>query len=295
MSKIRLAREGDTNRQKELWKHCFGDSDSYINFFYANRYKKDETAVLLHNEEISAMLTMIPVKTMLPDNRCLDSLMFYAIATHPNYQNRGFATQLIDFCNQYLKENNKDCSLLVPANKQLFDFYRKQGYEDGFYIRETLFTREMIETSLSCEFSNYKISSINPKDYNQRRNNQLYGKLYVQYCERDIAYQKMLSQQSGADIYGIDSEEIQGCAAIERLNADKLLIKEILLPEKAINGALKQISQQLCAKEYTLRTPAYLGEDLRGSVRPFGMIRGLRKIESTLTSSALGYLGFAFD
>lgn len=295
MSIIRLAKEGETTRQKELWKLCFGDSDSYINFFYAERYKKDETAVLLHDQEISAMLTMIPVKIMIPDTQGLDSVMFYAIATHPNYQNRGFATQLIDFCNQYLRVNNKVCSILVPANKQLFDFYRKQGYKDGFYIRETLFTRDMIDTLPACGSSEYLVSSINSQGYNQRRNNQLNGRLYVQYAERDIAYQKKLSQQSGADIYGIDCGAMQGCAAIERLNADKVFIKEILLPDKAVNGAIKQIARQLPAKEYTLRIPAYLGGHLGGSIRPFGMIRGLREIELTLISDGLGYLGFAFD
>jgi len=295
MSEIRLAKEGEANRQKELWKLCFGDSDSYINFFYANRYKEDETAVLLYDEEISAMLTMIPVKTMVPDKQCIDTVMLYAIATHPNYQNRGFATKLMDFSTQCLRANNKDLSILVPAHKQLFDFYRKQGYQDGFYIRETQFSHEMVHSLPFQDFSQYSISPITPEEYNKRRNHQLSERLYIAYADEDIAYQKMLSQQSGADIYGIELEEIRGCVAIERLYYDKVFIKEILLPEKQINGALKQIAQQLYAKEYILRTPAYLGEHLGGSIRPFGMIRGHREIDLKITPETLGYLGFAFD
>lgn len=295
MSEVRLAREGEINCQKELWKLCFGDSNTYIDFYYANRYKEDETVILLNDEEISAMLTMIPVKTMAPDNLSIDTAMLYAIATHPDYQNRGFATRLMDFSKQYLCANNKDLSILVPANKQLFGWYRKQGYQDGFYIRETQLTREMIDLLPCCKSSKCTISSITPKEYNQRRNRQLNGRVYVAYADEDIAYQKMLSLRSGADIYGIESGELLGCVAIEQLDSDKVFIKEFLLPEKHLNEAIKQIAQILYGKEYILRTPVYLGEQLGGSIRTFGMIRAHREIGLNITPETLGYLGFAFD
>ena len=295
MNKARLAKKDETDRQKEIWKLCFGDNDSYIDFYYANRYKEDETVLLLHDGEISAMLTMIPVRTVAPDNRSFDTAMLYAIATHPKYQNRGFATQLMDFTNQYLRANNQELSILVPAEKQLFDFYRKQGFQDGFYIREALFTRDMIDRIPIGNSCKCMISSIIPDEYNLRRDKQLNGRLYIAYADEDISYQKKLSRQSGADIYGIDIGEIQGCAAIERLTADKVLIKEILLPDDLIHVAIKQIAQLLYAKEYLLRTPAFLGEHLGGSIRPFGMIRGHAKIDLEITPVELGYLGFAFD
>lgn len=43
MIEIRFAKMGETVRQKEIWKLCFGDSEQYIDFYYANRYKEDET------------------------------------------------------------------------------------------------------------------------------------------------------------------------------------------------------------------------------------------------------------
>lgn len=295
MKECRLAKEEETNPQKLLWRHCFGDSESYIDFHFAHRNKKDKTVILLDDEEIAAMLTMIPVKTVTPKKLSIDTVMFYAIATHPDYQNKGYATRLMDFSNQYLRENDRHLSVLVPASKKLFGFYNKQGYSDGFYIRETQLTRTAINNLPICKSSKFTISAISPKEYNQRRNNQLEGRLYVAYADEDIAYQKKLSQLSGADIYGIESLEVQGCVVIERVNLDKVLIKEILLPAQAINGAIKEISNQLYALEYILRMPAYLGEHLEGSIRPFGMIRGHREIELEITPESLGYLGLAFD
>ncbi|MGE5453636.1 MAG: GNAT family N-acetyltransferase, partial [Methylocystaceae bacterium] len=154
MNEIRLAHQGETDRQKEIWQLCFGDSDSYIDFFYANRYQEDETLLLLQDREIMAMLTMIPVTVIAADGQSFDSTMLYAIATHPKYQNRGFATQLMNYANQHLGGQKKVFSVLVPSGEKLFNFYRKQGYQDGFYIRETLLTETMIEsvlTDASCQ------------------------------------------------------------------------------------------------------------------------------------------------
>lgn len=295
MSKIRMAQKGDTVRQKEIWKRCFGDPDSYIEFYYANRYREDETAVLLQDGEISAMLTMISVRTVLPDNRSFNTAMLYAIATHPQYQNRGFATKLMDFSNRYLRGKEHAFSVLVPAKMQLFDYYRKQGYQDRFYVREALLLRDRVDCLPIYKLFNCTISSITPEEYNRRRNIQLRGRLFISYHDEDIAYQQRLSQQSGADIYALDIEDIQGCLTLERITSDRVFIKEILLPEDYIYTAIRLVIQQLSAKEYILRTPPYLGEKFGGSVRPFGMIRILREVGSVITSEDQGYLGFAFD
>lgn len=295
MCEIRLAQKGETARQKEIWKLCFGDPDSYIDFYYANRYKEDETAVLLHDGVITAMLTMIPVRTVTPDKQSYNTVMFYAIATHPKYQNRGFATHLRDFSNQYLKARSNELSVLVPASIQLYDYYRKQGYQEGFYIREALLSRDRIECLPIHRVCQCLISSTTAEEYNRRRDLQLSGRLFISYNDEDIVYQKKLSQQSGTDIYAVDIEDIQGCLTVERITSEKVLIKEILLPEDYMNVAIKQMAQQFSAKEYVLRTPPYLSEKLGGSIRPFGMSRACRESDLLITREDQGYLGFAFD
>jgi len=295
MFETRLAQKGETARQKEIWKLCFGDPVSFIDFYYANRYKEDETAVLLHDGEIAAMLTMIPVTTVTSDQRSVSTTMLYGIATHPAYQHKGFATQLMDFSNQYLKERKNELSVLVPANTKLFDYYRKQGYQDGFYIREALLTQEKIERlpmGRSCQCT---ISPITPEEYNHRRKSQLSGRVYISYHDEDIAYQKRLSQLSGAEIYALDMEDVEGCLTVERISSDKVLIKELLLPEEYSYSVIKQIAQQLSAQDFVLRTPPYLGEKFGGLIRPFGMTRVLKESGWVMTSEDLSYLGFAFD
>ena len=293
---VRLAQKGEIARLKEIWKLCFGDSDEFIDFYYANRFKEEETVLRLHNGEISAMLTMIPVWMVSSDNQRFKTAMLYAIATHPKNQNRGLATRLMDFTNQYLIKNNIQFSVLVPAEKKLFDFYRKQGYQDCFYIRELRFSKDMISSWPKPTSSRCTISSIFPKEYNFRRNMQLNGRPHIAYADEEIAYQKKLSLKSGADIYGIDiKDKIGGCLAIERVDADRVLIKEILLPDEFIDLAIQQVLKLLHAKEYIYRTPVFLGNHLGGSIRPFGMIRLNSECNLEISPQELEYLGFAFD
>jgi GNAT superfamily N-acetyltransferase len=295
MIDIRLAKKDEINHLKEIWKLCFGDEDSFIDFFYNTRYIEDETLVLLQSNTITAMLTMIPVEIGAPNKRSMSSTMLYAIATHPNYQNNGFATQLIEFSHQYLGLNIQQASILVPAEKNLFAFYRKLGYEQAFYIRELLLSRDRISRWEIQPMCPVLVTPISSEEYNRRRNIQLHRRLSVSYKNEEVAYQKKLSQLSGADIYAVDIGDLQGCVTIERANSDKVIIKEMLIQEEHIPEVLKEILRMIPAMEYILRLPAYLGESLGGIIRPFGMIKFNSEIKIEITQDQFGYLGLAFD
>ncbi|WP_425802791.1 GNAT family N-acetyltransferase [Desulfitobacterium sp. Sab5] len=295
MNKVRLALKGEVERQKEIWKRCFGDEDRYIDFYYDNRYKEAETMVLLYEGEISAMLTMIPIQVVTPDQQIFPAAMLYAIATDPQRQSLGLATQLMDYSHEYLGLNNITFSILVPAGKSLFDFYHKRSYHEGFYLRELLLTREEIETWNGIDECLPKIFSISSNDYNQRRNQQLKGSLHIAYADKEIDYQKKLSQLSGADIYAIDLENTKGCGVIERINPDEVIVKEILLPEEFLISSLYKIAELFPAQKYIIRTPAFRGQLLGGEVRAFGMVRPQNDREGIILVEEQGYLGLAFD
>ena len=306
MIEVRLAKKSEINQQKEIWKLCFGDSDGYINFYYANRYREDETVVLFCDGVIVAMLTMIPVRLVTPDNRSESSTILYAIATHPKYRNRGFAAQIMDFSSKYLATKDIHFSMLVPAGQQLFEFYQKRGYHTAFYIRESVLTSQTIESFPGSADLYCKITSATPEKYNLRRKQYLNGSLYVDYDDEDVIYQKKLSRQSGADIYNIDIGGISGCAAVERVSSNAVLVKELLLPNaypnSYIDTFIKQLAKLLPARQYTLRTPASLGGHQGGNVRPFGMVKRLRQTDidftpddTRLNTEEAGYLGIAFD
>jgi ribosomal protein S18 acetylase RimI-like enzyme len=292
---IRAAGKGDEARRKQIWKLCFGDDDAYIDSYFANRYKEDETLLLIADGEIVSMLTMIPVAVVTADGRTFPSAMQYAVATHPEYRGRGFVSRLMDFCDRHLKQNRIEMSVLVPAEERLFDFYGKRGYKRNFFIREVSFAAGCITGITGSVASRPSMVPASPRDYNIRRNTQLKGQFFVAYRDEEIAYQKMLSMRTGADIYSIDIEGVYGCAAVERINPDRVLIKELLMPEHLVPQSLVQIAERLPAGEYVLRLPAYQCADLGGIVRAFGMVKPYRRLENGTVPGRCGYLGIAFD
>jgi GNAT superfamily N-acetyltransferase len=293
--KIKPAGKGDKDRRKQIWKLCFGDDDAYIEFYFANRYKEDETLLLIADGEIVSMLTIIPVEVVTEDGETIPSAMQYAVATHPEYRGRGFVSRLMDFCDRHLKQNRIEMSVLVPAEERLFDFYGKRGYKKGFYVREVSFAAGCITGITGSVASRPSMVPASPRDYNIRRNTQLKGRFFVAYRDEEIAYQKKLSMRTGADIFSIDIEGMQGCAAVERIDSDRVLIKELLIPEHFVSQSLVQIAERLPAEEYVLRLPAYQCEDLGGIVRPFGMVKPYRMPGKGTFPDRCGYLGIAFD
>ena len=294
MIEVRFAEKGETARQKEIWKLSFGDSAQYIDFYYTHRYREDETLLLLEGGEIAAMLTMLPVRVTASSGASLNSAMLYALATHPEYRHRGYASRLLEFASHHLGQQGIFFSVIVPAGKKLFDYYRSKGFRDFFFVRQLSFDRKRLE-SLPVGGNNCTITAISPQEYNLVREKLLSGKIHVSYSIEDIDYQCKLSQLSGADIYGIAVEGTQGCAVIEMRGKDKVLIKELLIADQFIPTAVRHIAQLLPAEKYILRTPPFSGSQLEGSIRPFGMIRANQGIDPELIPDGPGYLGLAFD
>lgn len=298
MTEIRLSKKTDVPYLKEIWKACFGDDDRYIDFFFNNKYEEDKTFVLLYGTNIASMLTIIPIQMVLPDNRSYPSAMLYAIATHPKFQGKGFSTQIMDHIKQYLFNNKIDILTLVPANKSLVEFYNKRGYTTRFYIKEFTLTYNMIKNFTSSRRSQFKMVSATPEEYNKERRKQLKDSFYVAYSNDGIAYQKKISRLSKADIYTFYAGDIQGCVAIERISAEKIIIKEILISEHLLIEAFIKIVKLLPAKEYIVRLPVNTGQvlsNIHSITKGFGMIRFSEKLNIDMCQETPGYLGLAYD
>ncbi|HHX59941.1 MAG TPA: GNAT family N-acetyltransferase [Epulopiscium sp.] len=299
MVEIRLAKKGEEIYQKSLWKACFGDEQAYIDFYFLNKYKAEETAVLLYKGEIVAMTTMIPGKLVTAGGQVLELAMLYAVATDPKHQGKGFSTQIMDFCNKHLIEKGVGLSILVPAEASLFDFYSKRGYKEAFYVREVTLTYDQIaafKTNINQEVSMIPIEA---SDYNNRRRTLLAATPYVDYNNEELDYQKKLSKEFGADLYCINIGDIKGCAIVEWIDQNKIFIKEILMPDHLIKEGLKKIAQLLPAKDYMVRLPTDLGGNLGGIIRPFGMMKIEDTIQIGIKDEMLdkkqGYMGIAYD
>lgn len=297
---MRLVKKEDLEGLKEIWKLSFGDEDSFIDLYFQNRNWLSETAVLLLDGRIVSMLTMIPVEMIGETGERCKASMLYAIATHPDFQKRGFADQLIDYSNQYLLSQQVSVTLLVPAGEELFRFYAKRGYWDGFFVREAVLNRNEIETLSGRGSMDCSVAPIDPSGYNRIRRKLLAGHPYLDYRDEEISFEKQLGRIYDADLFAIEIDGAEGCAYFERISREEVMIKELLVPEKYLAAALRQISARIPGEQYIVRTPAHFGEILGGAVRPFGMLRingadGKHGNSAPCAGSTDSYLGIAYD
>jgi hypothetical protein len=205
----------------------------------------------------------------------------------------------MEYCNKYLYANQIAFSMLVPEDQGLFEFYRRQGYQESFGIQEVSHSPASIALQLvpqaAKESFPFVLTPAQPVAYNQRRNIHLQGRLHIAYNDEDITYQKRLSQASGADIYLIESDEAAGCVVAEFISPSKLLIKELLMDEKWIPRAMQEISGTLQARTYVFRIPPYANLPWVKTIRPLGMMKKHRKVDVKIDCEQRGYMGIAFD
>lgn len=295
---FRFANQLDIPQLKTIWQLCFGDDQEYIDFYFKERYKEGETVLLTEENEIAAMLTMIPSTLVTKNNVSYRAAMLYAIATHPDFQNRGLAGKLMNHSSNLLKENKVDLSVLVPATSSLYDFYENRGYVRAFYLRETVLEVAEIYRRFQEE-EGLRIKEIDGETYNHRRKEYLKGNFYLSYGEEEVVYQEKVSKLTGGGIYSVDHNGAEGCFIAERVDNNRVIIKEILVKEEQLGSVLKKISSLLPAHKYLIRSPAFLGNSLGGTVRPFAMIKAEGPEGDPIVKELLlqreAYLGIALD
>lgn len=298
MKEIRLAKEGEIVQQKEIWQLCFGDPEQYLNLFFQERYKDADTIVLLVDGALAARLTIMPVELGTSAGKSYQGAMLYGVATHPAYQRQGLARDLLDYTNCYLQSKGFEFSLVVPAQEWLFKFYQRLGYQKTFYLREATLTWSMIN-NLSAEGNKEgELNTTSPAAYNSLRNLLLKDSLSISYRLEDIAYQEKLAKLSGAALYAMESGKEKACLSVERIAAEKIIVKELIGSGEILNKAIKQLVKLEAfadAREFIVRTPLHLGLAWGGAVRPFGLMHKLSQAVPEISAEKPGYLGLAFD
>lgn len=135
---IRLAREEDTAELRDMWKICFCDSDAFIELHFTRKYKPENTLILLCGDRIAACLHMLPCFIILYGRKFL----FYYLAglcTRPEFRARGFMGRLVEEAHKEMQKRGIPLSILIPAEKTLYTYYERLGYQQISEESEEIF------------------------------------------------------------------------------------------------------------------------------------------------------------
>lgn len=292
MIHMRCSKPEDVPRLKELWKLSFGDEDGYIDHFFETQYHPRDVLVLEKDDVLVSMLAGLPMQTVLPSGRAYSAAYIYAFCTHPQARRSGNASNLMLYASFFFKENGKEVLLVKPDGPDRFAFFQHNGFSGHFPLQEAVIPRE----HLLDRPPEGRLIPAEPAAYDEAREIHLNGRLHVKCGEAGAAHQKAVSRRSGADLYFAEVGGVTGCVAAEYAGGNRLIVKELLLPDEACDAALRLVAEGLPAAEYVVRRPVFAGPLPGGHTEEFFLIQYLFSgLNTRFEPHMPGYPGFAYD
>lgn len=237
---IRHSCTGDRSTLLEIWKVCFGDNESYINFFLDNGYDPKNCIVWDESGLLVAMLHL-RMSDLAINGKVQPAMYIYAAATLPSFRGHGIMAKLIDTAVSY--GSSKGClfTFLLPGSDSLYDYYGKLGFETAFEVKKARLNREELEKAGHSGFSALETSAgedlpratetDSTKIYMQRVS---FFNPAVQWREKELSYAIAEWKFTGGEVLCFDGgyalcRERDGCVEVKEACGDFAKLSDALL------------------------------------------------------------------
>ncbi|MCD8087620.1 MAG: GNAT family N-acetyltransferase [Oscillospiraceae bacterium] len=253
---IRPWTAADKEPLKALWQIAFGDDEDYISNFHDLFLTADGCIVAqAENRVVSAMYILDGAKLFTGRKTMPSAAYTYALATLPEYRNRGIGSAVYRACVQAAYER-ADAACVLPAEAGLYPFYENaSGAKPLSYIREIRMTRE--ELMSHRDGAGARISSL---EYSGLREVLLGGMPHASLPIEFLDMEEYQARDGGLFMSG------SGIAAAE-MEGTVCRMVEVLDPDGDGLAAAAAAAAYCPAEEYILRTPLFF--DGPGEERPF--------------------------
>jgi len=129
---ISFAEEAQKQDIINIWRTSFpSDSQEFIDMYFTEKYKTENTLVYLLDNKLVSCLQMLPYTLTYCDTTRKLSYISGA-ATLPDYKNRGIMGELLSQSFYEMKNRGDIFTILIPQEAWLIKFYQKYGYSHCF-------------------------------------------------------------------------------------------------------------------------------------------------------------------
>lgn len=118
---------------KNMWKSIFGDAERYIDLFFNNVYKDDETLLWVEDDNVLAMM-FFPQYDIKVYEKFYTVGYICGVAAKHEVRGTGIMRELLNESFKAMKRRGDVASVLIPSNERLFDYYKKYGYKPFFKL-----------------------------------------------------------------------------------------------------------------------------------------------------------------
>ena len=138
MNAIRRSRLEDGAALREIWNASFPGDEAFADWFLASVWAPDNALVWEDVGRPRAMLHLVPMDVRA-GGRAVPAAYVYAVATLPESRGRGAAAALLEEAAELSRDRGAKLLILVPQSERLFEYYRRQGFENAlFRARRTI-------------------------------------------------------------------------------------------------------------------------------------------------------------
>lgn len=116
---VRNGRSSDKERLKAIWKERFGDEDSYIDWFFNERFCPKHCSITELDGEIVSSLYSFPVKIKVR-NTCEKGILISGVSTLPEYEGNGYMRQTMMYHLKRMRNAGYNISLLKAVNPEIY-------------------------------------------------------------------------------------------------------------------------------------------------------------------------------
>ncbi len=123
----------DTTRQQvyDMWKTVFGDSDEYMEIYFREKYRNENTLIYFERGKAVSSLQMLPFDFSFHGSE-IPVAYFSGLCTLPEARQKGFMGSLIKKSFGEMDEKGIPLAILVPQDETIMKFYRQFGFTQTF-------------------------------------------------------------------------------------------------------------------------------------------------------------------
>ncbi len=115
----RIATPKDEKTLREMWKICFGDTDAFISWFFAERFYPDLSVVHEYEGRIVSALHGYPLHLRVGEG-IVPASMLAGVSTLPGCEGKGYMRENILFYMQLVRASGAAVSFQTPVNMPTF-------------------------------------------------------------------------------------------------------------------------------------------------------------------------------
>ncbi len=133
MEQVRIAEQKDKLDFRKLWQICFGDSDTFCDWFFENRFCPAYSVCLEQEGEIRSCMQAFPYDILIR-KKAVKGVMLCGVSTHPNHRKKGYMGKIFSYSMEMLQKKGFAVAVHTPAVLESYFSFGHETVADACYL-----------------------------------------------------------------------------------------------------------------------------------------------------------------